>query len=79
MRELSSRARRVLAWFLGDDGDCPVCAGGLVEQEPGHHLCSTCGVVVDFARGGWSFPGGVELRRLPGLLGVPWDRDREAA
>jgi hypothetical protein len=71
--------RRVLAWFLGHDGDCPACGGGLVAHEAGHHICGECGVCVDFDRGFWLYEYGHVPRRLPGILGLPFDRELRRA
>lgn len=66
--------RRILAWFLGDDGMCPSCAGALVHHEADYHVCRDCEVVVDFNAGAWRYSGGWQMRRLPGVLGIPFDR-----
>lgn len=70
--------RRIIAWIVGESS-CPACGGGLELTEAGHHACTNCDAVVDYERGGWMFAGGTEMRRLPGLLGRPWDRERKAA
>lgn len=69
--------RKFLDWLTGG-GFCPSCSGELVEVEAGHHVCE-CGVVVDYTRGGWMYASESEFRRLPGIAGLPWDRDRSKA
>lgn len=68
--------RAAFAWLIGH-GNCPACDRELVEHEAGYHVCR-CGVVVDYANGGWSYAGESTPRRLPGVAGMPWDR-RNAA
>lgn len=60
--------KRFLAVILGE-GRCPNCEGGLTQHEAGFHVCATCHVVVDYAKGAWRFAGGM-LRQLPGLSGL---------
>lgn len=68
---------RILAWFFGE-GDCPVCGDALTAHEAGYHLCTTCDVVVDYTKGGWRYHGESKLRRLPGVIGLRFDRDQAA-
>jgi hypothetical protein len=69
--------RRFVAWFMGE-GWCPSCESQLTETEAGYHSCE-CGVVVDYSRGGWRYARETELRRLPGMAGLPHDRERKEA
>lgn len=62
--------RRLLALIASLDNVCPSCDAAVVHNDGGFHACKRCGVVVDYARGGWRFKGESGFRRLPGLSGL---------